>query len=84
MREQRKYGWYNGDDNDIPAWLTLEWETYNWIFYLCRRIREPLYNTTVSKQMLESVAKIPTIRFLRYRYISPSLKKNFDELGGRR
>lgn len=80
MREQRKYGLYNVDDNDCPAWFTLEWETYNWIFYLSRRIREPLYNTTVSKQMLERVAKIPTIRFLRYRDISPSLKKAISEI----
>ena len=70
MREQRRYGWSASDDNDFPAWLILEQETYYWIFYLSRSIREPLYYSTVSKQMLERIEKIPTIRFLRNRDIS--------------
>lgn len=35
---------------------------------------------TVSKQMIERIEKIPTIRFLRYRDISPSLKKAISDI----
>lgn len=80
LRESRRYGWGRNEDNDFPAWLVLEKEAYDWIFDLSRRICDPLYNKTVSKQMLERVAIIPTIRFLRYRDISPSLKEAFHEM----
>lgn len=80
IHESQRYGWENNDENEFPAWLLLEQEAYYWIFRLSRRICDPLYSNTVSKQMLERVAKIPSIRFLRYKDISPSLKEAFHEI----
>lgn len=80
LRERARYGWENSEDNEYPAWLVLEQETYDWIFRLSRRILDPWHNATVSKQMLNRVETIPTIRFLRYRDISPVLKNTIADI----
>ena len=63
----------NGDE--YPAWLVLEEETYNWIRNLERKLMFVIWSRIVSKEFLERIGKIPTIRFSRYRDISPSLKE---------
>lgn len=75
LDESRRYGWGNDEENDFPAWLILEQETYNWMFKLSRKMYWLLNNRTVSKSFLKRIEQIPTIRFLRYRDISPSLKQ---------
>lgn len=75
MNEIQRYGWGNNEENEFPSWLILENETYNWIFKLSRKMYGVLNNRTVSKRFLKQIEKIPTIRFLRYRDISPSLKQ---------
>ena len=75
FHERMRYGWESDEENDFPAWLVLEEETYGWMFSLSRKMYCLLRNRNVSKQMLDRIGKIPTIRFLRYRDISPSLKE---------
>jgi hypothetical protein len=78
--EIQRYGWKVDEENDIPCWLFLEFETYYWIFRLSRKIYKPLDEHTVSKKLLRQIEQIPTIRFLRYRDISPALKGAINEI----
>ena len=75
LHERMRYGWESNEDNDFPAWLILEEETYDWMLSLSRKMNRLFHDCNVSKQMLDRIEKIPTIRFLRYRDISPSLKE---------
>ena len=56
-------------------WLELESETYRWIFDLEREVCWVGRNRTVPKRLMKQMESIPTIRFLRYRDISPVLKE---------
>lgn len=67
-------------ENDFPCWLVLEHETYYWIFRLSRKMHWSLDEHTVSKRLLRQIEQIPTIRFLRYRDISPALKGAINEI----
>ena len=73
--ERERYGWENSEENDFPWWLILEQETIEWLFKLSRKMQLPHNNGIVSKRLLKQIEQIPTIRFLRYRDISPSLKQ---------
>ena len=75
LDERERYGWKNDEGNDFPAWLVLESETNYWIVNLGRKMYRPLNDRIVSKRLLKQIEQIPTIRFLRYRDISPSLKQ---------
>ena len=80
LNEKDRYGWASGEDNEFPCWLILECETWYWIFRLSRKMQLPLENLTVSKQLLQQIKQIPTVRFLRYRDISPALKGAIGEI----
>ena len=80
IHERMRYGWKNDEDNDYPDWLALEEETYYWIFKLSRKIYVPLDGSTVPKSLLKQIEYIPTIRFLRYRDISPALKEAIKDI----
>ena len=80
LNEIHRYGWEADEENDFPCWLVLENETYDWIFRLSRKMHWPLDEHTVSKRLLRQIEQIPTIRFLRYRDISPALKEAINEI----
>ncbi len=80
QNETRRFGLETDEENDFPYWLILEHETYYWIFRLSREMYGPLNNPSVSKRLLKQIEQIPTIRFLRYRDISPVLKGAINEI----
>ena len=71
LDEKAKYS----EDEMLPAWLVLEKEAYSWIFRLSRRMDCSLQDAVVPTHLLAAIDKIPTIRFLKYRDISPALKE---------
>ncbi len=80
QNEIHRYRWQVDEGNEFPCWLVLEHETYYWIFRLSRKMHLPLDGHTVSKRLLRQIEQIPAIRFLRYRDISPVLKRAINEI----
>ena len=80
QNEMIRYGLETNEENDFPSWLVLEHETYDWISRLSRKMGSPLNDHIVSKGRLKQIEQIPTIRFLRYRDISPGLKEAIEEI----
>lgn len=76
--EVQKYGWIKQDN--YPAWLALEMDTFYWIMNLSCKMRNTLESHVISKNMYERIKIIPEIRFLRYRDISPVLKGAIAEI----
>ena len=79
LHERSRYGWESNEENDFPTWLMLEEETYNWMFSLIRKM-DQVHGGVVSGQFLSRIDALPSIRFLRYRDISPSLKKAIKDI----
>lgn len=65
---------------DFPRWLELEHETFYWMVDLSRKMHRVLSDSIVSKALLKRIGQIATIRFLRYRDISPVLKDAIIEI----
>ncbi len=81
LDESIKYGYASCyDETCLPAWLVLERETYDWILKLNRRMYCNSLNAVVSTKTLARIKKIPTIRFLKYRDISPMLKEAISDI----
>lgn len=79
LDEDSKFGCVYGiKDETCPKWLEMEHETYRWIFMLSRTMGMYYNNRTISNKMIERINQIQTIRFLRYRDISPVLKKAIE------
>ncbi len=76
--EMRRYGMFPNYDNEIPSWLIHEQSMYRWIFRLSRKMWCTLQGRSVSKDFLERLKNINTIRFRKYQDVSPALKEAIE------
>lgn len=72
--ERQRYGFETNEENDFPTWLKMEDEAYHWMISLNHKMYSTFQDHIVSKETLRRINHISTIRFLRYRDISPILK----------
>lgn len=76
--EIKRYGWENSADNELPSWLIHEINVYNWIFRLSRTLNKPIYNRTVSNNLIIRLKNIRNNSNKRYENISSELQGAVD------